>query len=140
MSDNTRMWKDQTKSVLSRHLSAGAVDLCMRYFAVVKSFDEVAQGREQLPVIAAAFSDMLTGFVGNEFYAAHHSRLGNAMVLGVKSWSDAVVVAQSAVTDEDKVRVVMGRRAFHDVATTCAMIEGKDTSLIRAELVNLQVL
>ena len=134
------MWKDQTKPILARHLSAGAVDLCMRYFEVVKSFDEVGQGREQLPVIAKAFSDMLTGFVGNEFYAANQNRLGTVMVLGVKSWSDAVAAAQTATTDDDKVRVVMGRRAFHDVATTCAMIEGKDTSLIRAELVNLQVL
>ena len=134
------MWKEPTQAILSRHLSVDAANLCLRYFEALKSVDEVGQGRGALPDIVRGFSDLLTGYVGNKFYAEHRGALTPVMVLGIKSWLDAVDAAKNAATDDDKVRVVMGRRAFHELACACAMIEGKDTSTIRADLVSSMVL
>ena len=134
------MWKEPTNSLLAQFLSPSAVDLCIRYFAVIKTIDEVAAGRQAMPEIATAFADYATGFVGNEFFQKHRTDLVPVMALGIKSWADAIQAAASVVTDDDKVKVVLGRRAFHDVAVTCGMLTGVDTASFRAALSASEVL
>lgn len=139
------MWQQSTKQLLDTHLQdSSAVDLCMRYFAVMKNLDSVAQGSGQLPDIAKAVKDMLQGFPSNQFFAKHQSSLWPVMVSGYSAWSDALSsITQPGFSSEDKERVAvfaMARRQFHEAACFCAELLQKDAMNLRSALVSGAVL
>ena len=134
------MWKTSTKETLDRHLSAEAVDACMRYFDLIKTVDELAAGRQNIPDVVAATADFISGYRGNKFYANHRALLKPIADYGYLFWAEALVASRTANTDNARTVMAMTRRQFHEFAMACASIEGKNGMDLRSELILSQVL
>jgi hypothetical protein len=137
------MWntdKDKVRQILQRHMDADGVDLSMRYFEGIKSFDAVAQGCYKLPDIAFAFRDYLTGFNGNKVFQQNASQLLPLMVHGFDAWCDALKEFESSGAKESTSAHV-GRRNFHEVACMISRIQGRvDYANLRKQLLECEVL
>jgi hypothetical protein len=133
--------KQAVRTILERHLNGDSADLCMRYFEVVKSVDAVAQGDAHLWTIPKAYTDILTGFIGNKFFEQHKSYLIPSMVHGLVAWVDGVgQLKDTGLSEEAQVAAHMSRRQFHEVACMCATLLGRDASPIRKELTDVKTL
>ena len=134
------MWKDKTRATLNRYLSPDASDLCMRYFELVKSIDELAAGRQQIPDVVAATADFIGDYHGSAFYAKHYDTLYPMAKLGYRSWAEALEYSKGAKTNAEQIIMAMARRTFHEFAIACAQVDGRNAVALRGELISSEIL
>lgn len=102
----------------------------MAYFAAIKSFDELAQGKIAIPEAAKAVAS---------FMLAEKTPSEEAvMKAGFKAWADAInsMVEFNSMPDGKKAVILMMRSQFHEIAAMYA----EDPVALRMALVESEVL
>ena len=124
------MWREKVEPILYRQLPKEKIPLVMLYFAAVKSFDEMAQGKAAIPQVAKAWAELLM--------ADKTPQESAVIATGFKAWADSVgsMVEFNSKTDNQKAVILMMRSQFHEFATMYAT----DSVKLRLELVESEVL